>query len=106
MCFLIAMWVARRHHAFQIVDDPEFCEIVRMLYQKAALPSRVMVSWDVQDIHDLLKANVLKLFKNLPGKIHIGVDGWTSPNIISFLGVTAHWHEEGQICYIILDFVR
>ncbi|TBU31222.1 hypothetical protein BD311DRAFT_617234, partial [Dichomitus squalens] len=76
----IAMWVARRHRAFQIVEDPEFREIVRMLYQKAQLPSRVTVSRDVHDIHEMSKDNVLKLFKNLPGKIHIGVDGWTSPN--------------------------
>ena len=39
MRFLIAMWVACRHRTFQIVDDPEFHEIVHMLYQKAQLPS-------------------------------------------------------------------
>ena len=63
MRFLIAMWVARRHRAFQIVDDPEFQEIVRMLYQKAQLPSRVTVSRDVQHIYVMSKANVIKLFK-------------------------------------------
>ena len=63
MRFLIAMWVCRRHRAFQIVDDPEFREIVRMLYEKARLPSRVTVSRDVQDVHSLSKGNVIKMFK-------------------------------------------
>ena len=63
MRFLIAMWVARRHRAFQIVDDLEFHEIVRMLYQKAQLPSRVTVSRDVHDIYLMSKENVIKLFK-------------------------------------------
>ena len=35
--FLIAMWVTRRHHPFLIVEDPEFREILRMLYPKVQL---------------------------------------------------------------------
>ncbi|KAI1787163.1 hypothetical protein LXA43DRAFT_866889, partial [Ganoderma leucocontextum] len=102
MRYLIMMWVARHHRSFQIVEDAEFREIVRMLYGKAQLPSRMTVSRDVQDIHDLCKENVIKLFetciaKELPGKIHIAMDRWTSPNVISFLGVTAHWHDAGEI---------
>ncbi|KAM5539154.1 hypothetical protein V8D89_007184 [Ganoderma adspersum] len=31
---------------------------------------------------------------------------WTSPNIISFLGMTMHWHENSEIQHIILDFVK
>lgn len=60
--FLVAMWCARRHRAFQIVEDPEFHEILRMLYAKAQVPSRVTVSRDVQDIHAMAKANVVEMF--------------------------------------------
>ena len=63
MRFLVAMWVARRHRPFQIVEDAEFREIVCMLYQKAQLPSRWTVSQDVQHLHGLSKKNVIKLFK-------------------------------------------
>ena len=34
------------------------------------------------------------------------MDGWTSPNVFSFLGVTAHWFDGTQLQHIILDFVR
>ncbi|KAI1791362.1 hypothetical protein LXA43DRAFT_860282, partial [Ganoderma leucocontextum] len=102
MRYLIMMWVARRHRSFQIVEDPEFWEIVRMLYAKAQLPSRVTVSRDIQDVHSLSKENyhihvLTCVSQELPGKIHVAVDGWTSPNVVSFLGVTAHWHDNGEI---------
>ena len=43
---------------------------------------------------------------NIPGKIHICVNGWTSPNVISYLGINMHWHENGKIKHIILDFIE
>ncbi|KAI1796514.1 hypothetical protein LXA43DRAFT_879908, partial [Ganoderma leucocontextum] len=61
--FLLTMWVARRHRAFQIVKDPEFREILRMLYGKVQVPSCVTVSRDVQDIYNMSKDNVIKMFK-------------------------------------------
>ncbi|PIL25420.1 hypothetical protein GSI_13310 [Ganoderma sinense ZZ0214-1] len=104
--FLVAMWCARRHRAFQIVEDAEFREVLHMLYAKARLPSRVTVSRDVQAIHAMAKANVIEMFNGLPSKIHVAVDGWTSPNVTSFLGVTAHWHDEAEINHVILDFIK
>ena len=35
----------------------------------------------------------------------MGFDGWTSPNVISFLGVVVHTAEEGQLQSFILVFV-
>ena len=34
------------------------------------------------------------------------MDGWTSPNFISFLGVTAHWVVGAQLQNVTLDFIR
>ncbi|KAL1945891.1 hypothetical protein VTO73DRAFT_1893 [Trametes versicolor] len=104
--YLIVMWCARRHRPFTIVDDPEFQELMCMLYAKVELPSRVTVSRDVQMIMLDGKIRVIAFLSSLPCKIHICVDGWTSPNIMSFLGVTAHWHHDGEIEHIILDFIR
>lgn len=47
--FLLVMWIARRHRPFTIVEDPEFCEILRMLYVRVQIPSRIMVSRDLKD---------------------------------------------------------
>ena len=61
--FLLAMWCARRHRPFAIVDDPEFRELLSMLYARVQIPSRHTVSRDVQTIMDETRARVLDYFK-------------------------------------------
>ena len=48
--YLLALWCARRHRPFSIVEDPEFRRIVRMLYARAETPSRISVSRDIQHL--------------------------------------------------------
>ena len=40
-----------------------------------------------------------------PGRIHIAFDGWTSPNVISFLGLVACYAQEGKLRSFIPDFL-
>lgn len=47
----------------------------------------------------------LNFLKRIPGRFHIGVDGWTSPNVISFIAITVHFVHDGKICKMILDFI-
>ena len=63
--FLLAMWSARRHRPFSVVEDPEFCVIVKMLYSRAEIPSRVTVSRDVSDIFNESKKRVIAMLKVL-----------------------------------------
>ncbi|KAI1784601.1 hypothetical protein LXA43DRAFT_873262, partial [Ganoderma leucocontextum] len=101
--FLLAMWIACRPRPFMIVKDPEFKELLRMLYGCVEIPSRVTVSYDMKAIFDdsrgrvMQKLQVCLSISDPSTKIHICIDGWTSPNVISFLGVTAHWHKDGKI---------
>ncbi|KAI9056828.1 hypothetical protein FKP32DRAFT_1615668 [Trametes sanguinea] len=76
---LIALWCSHRHRPFALVEDPEFIQILRMMYMKHS------------------KTNLVKLLSEIPGKIHICVNGWTSPNVLTFLGVTAHWHHNNEM---------
>lgn len=48
--YLLALWCARRHRPFSIVEDPEFRRIVRMLYARVETPSRISVSRDIQHL--------------------------------------------------------
>ena len=61
--FLVAMWCARRHRPFGIVEDPEFHEIAHMLYSKAKIPLRWTVSRDVQTLFDSTKVRVREHLK-------------------------------------------
>ncbi|KDQ09809.1 hypothetical protein BOTBODRAFT_92513, partial [Botryobasidium botryosum FD-172 SS1] len=48
---------------------------------------------------------LLTRVKTITGKIHVGVDGWSSPNTISFLGIMLHFFHEGRMQKLILDFI-
>jgi hypothetical protein len=119
----LALWVARRHWPFAIVEDEELVDIFTDLNNKVEVPSRFTVSRDVKEIFTMSRVKVSEMLKvntcyfNLlniepkvrqayPGKLHLCADGWTSPNVISFIGLTVHWANDGQIQSTILDFVK
>ena len=42
-----------------------------------------------------------------PGVISLTLDTWTSPNAISFLGITAHWiDDDWNLIEILADFCK
>lgn len=49
---------------------------------------------------------LLKVTQAYPGKFHVGLDGWTSPNVISFLGIVLYFVRDSQTTSMILDFVK
>ncbi|EKM52200.1 uncharacterized protein PHACADRAFT_100575, partial [Phanerochaete carnosa HHB-10118-sp] len=73
---------------FAIVADSEFLEIVHMLYAKAEVLHPMTVSQDVQEIFGIAQKHLADHLQMHLGQLHLCVDGWTAPNVISFLGVT------------------
>jgi hypothetical protein len=59
----LALWVARRHRPFAIVQDPELLEIFRDLNSRVETPSESTVSRDVKEIFALSRANVAKILQ-------------------------------------------
>jgi hypothetical protein len=59
----IALWVARRHRPFSIVEDPELIEIFTDLNNKVITPSRYTVSRDVKEIFLISRGKVSELLK-------------------------------------------
>ena len=120
--YLVSLWVMQCHRPFAIIEDPPLLRMLRMLYAKVDVPSATTVSRDVKEIFRISKVNVGKflqvglsfnislLFSNVvqsfSGKLHIGVDGWTSPNVFAFLGILVHGEKEGKLFSLILDFIR
>lgn len=45
------MWCARRHRPFRLIEDPELCEILHMLYDKVDIPSWWTISRDIHLLH-------------------------------------------------------
>ena len=44
--------------------------------------------------------------QSIEHRLHIELDGWTAPNVFSFLGVTVRYFETGHIRGFVLDFVK
>ncbi|KAF4611964.1 hypothetical protein D9613_004308 [Agrocybe pediades] len=102
----LAIWVARRSRPFAIVEDKELLDIFQALNTNCVTPSRHTVSRDVREIYELSKERVGDILRAYPGKLHICADGWTSPNVVAFIGTTVHWILDGKIVSAILDFIK
>lgn len=59
----IALWVARRHRPFAIVENSELVEIFKDLNNKAVVPSRHRVSRDVDEIFEMSRKKVANILK-------------------------------------------
>lgn len=102
----IALWVTRRHRPFSIVEDPELLDIFHDLNNKVVTPSASTVSRDVKEIFLISRHTVRQVLQAYPGKLHLIVDGWTSPQVISFLGTCIAMISAGKLVVIILDFIK
>ncbi|GJE85026.1 hAT transposon family protein [Phanerochaete sordida] len=100
------IWIARRHRPYNIVQDPEFLELLRMLNAKVEVPHPTTISRDIREIFTITREAVGKMLQEHPGRLHLCLDGWTSPNVISFLGITVHRVHDGKAETFILDFVK
>jgi len=110
------------------VKDEELMAIFKMLYSKVEIPSPSTLSQDIVEMFEILKESVkrylvvsfpdlsavlialtepLSIIKqDIDGKVHVSVDGWTAPQVISFMGITIQFFKAGQLHSFILDFFR
>ena len=100
------MWVAEGHRPFAVVEDPQLLLLFRILYAKVKDPSASTVSRDMREIYAITRKHVGKILASHDGHLHLCLDGWTSPNVFSFLGVTVHRVLDGKANSFVLDFIR
>ncbi|KAA1476558.1 hypothetical protein DENSPDRAFT_785281 [Dentipellis sp. KUC8613] len=109
-CFLTVLWCSQSHRPFHVVKDPVLNHMFKMLYNKVEVPSDKTVSRDVKEIFTITKTSVATMLqvtiKQYPGRLHIGVDSWSSPNLFSFLGIIIYLILHGNMTAMILDFIR
>jgi phenylalanine-4-hydroxylase len=124
--YMIAVWCARRTRPYHLVNDPEFVEILQMFNAQVAIPSRMTVSRDVKRVFELTKKSVQELLavsqffvflatqrahlsiamQKQESAMHLGIDGWTSPNHFSFIGITIHFVQNGSLAEFTLEFAK
>jgi hypothetical protein len=70
----LALWVARRHRPFSIVEDKELINIFMDLNNKVEVPSHVTVSHDVKEIFQISRsksAEILQVGHSLSCVLHL-----------------------------------
>ncbi|KIJ48802.1 hypothetical protein M422DRAFT_247161 [Sphaerobolus stellatus SS14] len=80
MHYLLGLWVACCHHPYNIINDPKLQAIFQMLYSHTAVPSSMTVSQDVREFFAFTCLEVTAGLQAMPGKLHLGINGWLSPN--------------------------
>lgn len=90
-----------------MIEDEEFRDLCQVLSSHVEFHSRQTVSRDVSTIYDKARGFLIRHLQSQCHRIHIALDGWTSPNVISFVGVTAQYlANDGNIISHVLDFVK
>jgi hypothetical protein len=59
----LALWVARRHRPFAIVEDEELIDVFKELNNKVEVPSQRTVSRDVKEIFYISRAKVSEILQ-------------------------------------------
>lgn len=90
---------------YSVVEESEFIQLIRLLNPTAQLISNKTVKEDLLAAYHRKVSEIKEKLKNVPGKISITLDIWTSKNVLAFLVIRAHWiNEEWQYRTQQLDF--
>ncbi|KAJ7755689.1 hypothetical protein DFH07DRAFT_743041, partial [Mycena maculata] len=114
---LTTLWITRRRRPFQIVQDPEFREIIHLLNPFAHTHSANTQAHDVQCLYKLSQQKTqifvhhfefqsLILLQSTTGVIHVSLDVWTDLNMVPQLRVICYLVHKGKYKQFTLDFIR
>ena len=105
-CYLVGAWSACCAWPHTIIEDNEFHEILTMLYTAIKIHSHQTVSCDISDMYEHSRIAIALHLQSVEHCLHIELDGWTAPDVFSFLGVTVWYFEKGHIRGFVLDFIK
>ncbi|CAE7107559.1 unnamed protein product [Rhizoctonia solani] len=103
---ILALRCARNHRSFESVVDELHREEVELLRPGTTLPSSATTSLDTKRLYGGIAKDAALYLQQIPGALHLALDGWTAPTSESYLGVVVFWREENKIQRTILEFIR
>ncbi|GAV04296.1 hypothetical protein RvY_14599 [Ramazzottius varieornatus] len=91
---------------FSMVDYKEFVEFVKALNHSYVVPSRNTLKSRLFDDIEKYKEKITKELAEVPGRISLTMDPWTSLAQEGYMAITAHWvTKEFELRRVLLDFV-
>ncbi len=98
-------WIVSEAMPFTAIEAPSFRRLLRLLKPDVPIPSATSLRRDLNWAYAHAFKRMRSLLYDAPGKLSFTVDGWTSPNMLPFLGITAHWVDsEWHLREALLDF--
>ncbi|KAG8705564.1 hypothetical protein FRC09_002881 [Ceratobasidium sp. 395] len=101
---ILALWSARNHRPFELVQDELFRMLIDELRLGTLLPDRTTLSDDVRSLYKDNTTSIRQYFENVD-YIHLALDGWTAPTSRSYLGAVVVWQRDSQLYRAILEFI-
>ncbi|THU94624.1 hypothetical protein K435DRAFT_668101 [Dendrothele bispora CBS 962.96] len=99
-------WFAVNHRPMNLTKDDAYQDILRMFHAGVEIMSNQTATRDILDVFKITQAIVKKKLQNIPTRKHLALDGWSSPNVMSILGIILTYVEDGQVKTLTLDAVR
>ena len=83
--------IINKNLPFSLVDSEEFRDSYRILVPSVTIPSSSTLMRRIEAIYQGEQAKLCKLMDEMPGKVSLTTDIWTSRSMDSYLSLTAHW---------------
>lgn len=90
----LTKFIVKGYHSFAIVEEEEFKNMYKMILPTYTLPTRKTISSSlIPKLYETTKEKVQQLISKADA-LCLTTDGWTSINIVSYMGLTAHFIDE------------
>ena len=100
-------WIVDDKQSFRVVENDRFRGFVNRLNHLYKLPSRRTLVRGIQDQFEQAEARFMNILSNIPGKVALTCDGWSSRTMKGYFAVTIHWICEKWVHRsAVLDFIR
>lgn len=89
-----------------IVEDKAYVKTLQMMNANVTIPGRKTVSRDIKAVYKISKVHVKRIIAEALGRMHEMMDGWSSPNVLSILGVATTFMKDNEMITIVLDCIK
>lgn len=103
----LTKFIVKHYHPFSLVEESEFCNLIKMLAPNYSMPSRKTVSNNL--LLQVYNDTFQKVSKDLQDATSVALttDGWTSINNSSFIAITVHFiNSETKLCSRLLGCIN
>lgn len=98
-------WTVVSCQPFSVVEETEFIDLIKLLNPSAELMSSKTLKEDLMAAYLQHVEQIKGRLIEVPGKMSVTLDIWTSKNVLSFLVIRAHWiSKDWQYNTQMLDF--